>query len=398
MGMYGRDIITDGALWFAVVAQPWPMVRDYQRLLDVDTMITDKIHELGIAWWYSRTIDGNTIGSIRDFMDNEVGDEKIFEDVTIEDDMKAKDILQVLVKLNKKHKNLIVLSSKANSEWTEDIEKNSTISIDLNTGYREKLKTDYSCARLWGKGAMKCSKSFSQFKKSIKNITTNFIEKGPKQSLEKIKVASRRLKTRWQQISGKTDNDTYKKNLSDYEQREAELLSIQWVEKRTSNSLTWFLGGNPFRWVLANIEEAKNKAPSIINSIKDGWEKLTSKALQWAKVKQDIKGEGKEWNNSPGIIDNIKSFFWLDQKSEVTKKIEKNVVATLTQILQDHDEQIKLQSLASTDDSIEKLSETLLSLRFLNNVIYEPDNQKTMYENIVRTCELQCSNLWWTCR
>lgn len=405
LGTYTKDTITDGAMWFAVVAQPWPMVRDYQRLLDIETIISDKIYELGIAWWYTRTIDSDSINSIRELFNNEVWWERIFNDVYIQDDMKAKDILQVLRKLNNKHKNLVVLWAETKSNEVEDIKKgNDTVVIDLNPNYRDKLKSDYHCARLWTKGKMQCSKQFSQFKKSIKNITKNFIETGPKASLEKIKVASRRLRTRWQQIAGNTNNDFYKENIKDYEDREAELLSIQWVEKRTTPWLSGLLWGNISRSVINTIQDWKLKIPSIANSIKE-WINELKTTNTWinSMIKKDIQGEEKAentsiWQSITNIWNSIKDFFWTEKKSEITKTIEKNIVSNIINTTIDHEKQLQRQSLASTDDSIDKLTDILITIRFLNTMIYNPWDESTIYENIVRTCELQCSNLWWTCR
>ena len=390
LGIYTKDIIEDGVIWFAVVAQPWPMVRDYQRLQDVDTILADKISEMWAAGWFSKTLDEATISSIRDVMKAQEGSGKLFTTITIENNVKPSYILRILMSINKKHKNLIVLSKKTSSDSEIDLSKwNEKITIDFNDNYRSNLKETYACARLWSKNKMACSAQFSDFTKRIKNISENFVKNWPKQSREKIETSAKRLKIALQKTTGKTDNDFYKKNKDDYETREAELLSSQWFKKREP-WLTGLFSSNIPRSIEKSIKDGSLKAKDISERFKQLWNNIKW-LLDTIAVNKRIKGEEKE---KKSITDDIN----IVQPSIAQESKNLYIIANLTTIEEDHAKRLQEQSKASTDDSIDKLADMLSRIRLLNSIIYNPNKKDTIYENIARACELQCTNLWGTCR
>jgi hypothetical protein len=83
----------------------------------------------------------------------------------------------------------------------------------------------------------------------------------------------------------------------------------------------------------------------------------------------------------------------IDQPSLAQYSKNQYIVANLSTIEEDHAKRLQEQSKASTDDSIDKLADMLSRIRLLNSLIYNPNKKGTIYENIARACELQCTNL-----
>jgi hypothetical protein len=64
------------------------------------------------------------------------------------------------------------------------------------------------------------------------------------------------------------------------------------------------------------------------------------------------------------------------------------------------EEQSALASVAASDphDILMSMDAMLQLVRLTNDTIYSPTNPNSIYENIAKTCEMQCSNLGGRCR
>ena len=113
LGIYGKDMITDGSLGIVAVSQPRPIVRDYQKLLDIDSMIGDKVFEVGIAWGFYRTLSKDTINEIQSILENHTGEWKLFKQVKLNPKTTTSNILKAMMALNHKYKNGINPPNKA---------------------------------------------------------------------------------------------------------------------------------------------------------------------------------------------------------------------------------------------------------------------------------------------
>ena len=237
LGIYGIDIIKDGWLGFLAASQPFAILRDYQLLLDIDTLVGDKIYEIGIAGWYSKALQEDQIAQVKTLLQNNSGKWKIFTDqIDVSDSLSSTQLLALLLRLSNRFKKVLVL-------WWLPTDNTITVwwwsktQVKLNKDFFDILQKSYACTRI-GTSWKTCGSSFAIFKSNIKSIVSWFVEKWPKQSLKKIDTASKRLATRALQITNQTESDFYKKNIDDYTQRESELLSAQWQKKEQDLFLT----------------------------------------------------------------------------------------------------------------------------------------------------------------
>lgn len=371
LSIYGIDIIKDGWLWFIVSAQPWPIVRDYQLLLDIDTVVWDKLYEIGIAWWYGKKLPNDQLNQIKTLIKNNSGEWKLLmTNPKIDDILTSTQSLALLLRINNRLKKILVLWGKI---WDNIITVwgSSKTTVTLNEEYLSSISDRYKCTRIWSSGKS-CSSSFATFKKNIKNITTTFKEKWPKQSREKIETASKRLATRTLQIWWATEenNNFYKNNIKDYSQRENELLSAQWLTKR--NNL----------WILTGALSS-----NIPRKINNTWWNIT-----WAR--EGIKNTTLSGINyfSQQTIQNIISNNY-DNSSLPESPQQMTISNKINSIIYLHQETIDIQLQKTTSDTQEAIGKTLFHIRLINNIL-----QSNIKEDLARTCELQCSNLWGTCR
>ena len=372
LSIYSIDILVDWGMGFLVSAQPRPIVRDYQLLLDIDTMIWDKIYDIGIVWWYGKSLTTEQLSNIKNIFDNNTWPWNIFEQkINISNNISSTELLHAILRLNSRYKKWLTLWSK-NFDTTIRLWSNPDIII--NSSHLEDLVNSYKCVRIW-QASKSCASSFKIFKENIKNITTSFKEKWPKQSREKIETASKRLATRSLQLIGQTDNEFYKKNSEDYITREQEILSSQpWgqiFEKRNWLwILTWAISSNIWR----TISNDRSRVVNSWNNAKNIYSELSKKS--------PFIDQQKNTANIPNI--NIK---YPPSPQEITINYD------LETIINEH-AQIKENNLkASTTDSQYIIAETLRHVRIIHSIL-----EDKIKEDVARTCELQCSNLWWTCR
>jgi len=382
LSIYGIDIIKDGWLWFLVTAQPRPIVRDYQLLLDIDTIVGDKLYEIGIAGWYGKKLPDEQFIQITTLIKNNSGEWKLFEsNPTIEDALTSTQSLALLLRINNRFKKILTLWGTLQDN-TITVWGSAKTEVKLNIEYFSLLQKHYDCTRI-GTSWKSCSSSFATFKKNIKNITDTFKTKWPKQSREKIEKASKRLATRALQITNQTDWDFYKNNIDDYTQREQEILSSQWLTKRT----WWLLWWNMLRQIVNTWRDIKSWIDNLITKKKE--KKKNSSQNNTDISNTNTQSEDKQKINIKSLdISNPDYILYLPASPQ-----QVNIASNLDNIITEHQSALTIQLNNTTSDTQEALSKTLFHIRVINTILYN-----NIKEDIARTCELQCSNLWWTCR
>lgn len=359
--IYTEDIIRDGSLWFVAITQPWPIVRDYQYLLDVDTLIGDKIYDISTIGWYGRQLTPDQISAIRTLFSTYKWEDKLFQEIKISDTITSTQALSFLMRLNHRHKNTLVLWSVNNPDMTFGGSMKGTI---INAKYLDDLIQAYSCARI----QQQCSSDFKTFTKNINNISKTFVDQGPAKARDKISTASKRLATRSLQIIGQGTGDFYKNNIADYERREQEILSSQpWgrnLTKRTGKDIITGIFQSNIRINLKTAwQNTKKETLWIRNTISSVFKRQPS------REKVELTSS---WLISPQDIDigNMLAATVLRHNQARTSNIDNNT------------ENIQIV-----------IWQMLAYIRATHNQI-----NKWIYNDIAMTCELQCSNLWWTCR
>lgn len=384
-GIYSFDIIKDGVLGFIVTAQPRPIIRDYQTLLDIDTTVSDKIYEIGIAGGYGKELSPEQLVAIKEIIQKNSGTTTgalFLSNPVINNSLTSTQALAIIIRLNQRFKNSLVLwSINGNQQITVGNSNPSTVNV--NDKLFVNMKQAYSCTRIWTPGIKSCSSNFATFKKNITNIVKNFKDNGPEKSREKIDTASKRLVTRALQVTNQTDSEFYKKNIEDYQQRENELLSAQWKTKRV-----WSVRNVIKGWGVSNIpRQIKNSIAEIKTTRKDAKSKLVS-------IIESTKN-----TTSTSFIDKIRSLLQkkpdpIDYALQLpTSAQQANIQTDLQEILDLHNQTLETKIATTTTDTQSALAKTLFQIRLINNILY-----KNIKEDIARTCELQCSNLGWVCR
>lgn len=384
IGIYGIDIIKDSGLGFFVSAQQWPLIRDYQLLLDVDTLVGDKIYDIWVIWWYGKQLSNEQLNTIRTIIFNNSWEGKIFaSNPTINDETTATQILSLIVRTNNRMKKVLTLGGQMRDP-SITLWANKTIKISLNNIYFESLRKSYQCTKIT---AQACKSDMKDFVKHINNITKAFADNGPKKARDKIEQASKRLMVRSLQVIGQTDSQFFKNNIDDYTAREQELLSAQWLKKRSGRDI-----------LLGSIS---------INgkSWKDLWDTVSRKTINirsgsktfYNKTVDTIdKGRNSTKNTIKWIFANKSSSTTTEnnnKKDQILHNQRETIATGLDNLIHDHQEtRTKALQMVSID-SQKAITQTLLLIRTLNDML-----KNNIQQNLTRTCELQCSNLWGTCR
>ncbi|AKH32602.1 hypothetical protein XF24_00242 [candidate division SR1 bacterium Aalborg_AAW-1] len=367
LSIYTTDIIKDGSLGFLVASQPWPIMRDFQYLLDIDTMISDKIYDLGTMGMQGKTLTEQERTTILEILKNNTGEGKIFSsEPNLSPSITSTDILRLLLRINNRNKKTLTLSTtKIDNTVTAN---NSTLT--LSKKHFENMVQKYKCVRI-GSKAKSCGGSREDFKKSIDNITKSFIETGPKQSWNKINTAYKRLITRGKIIMG--SENINKKELEEYMVKEHELITSrgdgQTLTKRTGRGIiTGALSSNIPRMVGNIWSEVMKEGKELSTLRKSSQENITSESNNNFSNKE--KKIIETATSTPQLI----------------------ITNSMVGVIESHHTMKTQQLNVSTQDSQETLAKITYRIRVINNIL-----STTIKEDLTRTCNLQCSNLGGIC-
>lgn len=368
LSIYTMDIILDGWLWFLVAAQPWPIMRDFQYLLDIDTLISDKIYDLWAQGAQGKKLTPQERTAILQIMKSNTGQGKLLDSSNLDPAVSSTEILRIVLRINTRNKKALTLSTTS---------KDNTITagkstIELSKTNFENLVNNYKCARIGAKDNS-CWSSFNSFKESIKNITQSFIESGPKQSQEKIVTAYKRLITRGKIIVGADKlNDN---NLKEYLVREHELITSRGdgstlVKRSGRGILTGALSSN---------------IPRQVGSARKALLSEGEKANEIRKdAKEILKPDIIPTNNFTNKQEKILEYPLSTPQTVLSDQLLKVVTA--------HHNSKEQQLNVNTQDSQEALQKISYRLRIINDLL-----ATNIKSDLTRTCNLQCSNLWWIC-
>lgn len=154
-------------LWLAILFQSRPIVRDWKTLLDLETNTNDIVYELSLsAMANQQIIDPSKFQTIIDKYSQQ---KPLFDQWSVSEETKYKDITNMLIRLNGAMKTFIPYGSISQFDefrkWWE-----GGIYLKFNTGTIQEMKDAYSC----GRGFSKCTSSWRDFVKNIKNLWSSF--------------------------------------------------------------------------------------------------------------------------------------------------------------------------------------------------------------------------------
>lgn len=368
LSIYTTDIIKDGSLWFLVASQPWPIMRDFQYLLDIDTMISDKIYDLGVMGMQWKQLTTQERNAIIQLLENNTWEGKLFaSEAVLSTSLSSTDILRLLLRINNRNKKTLTLSTTGIDNTVTA--NNSTLT--LSDKHFIDMVNNYKCVRI-GEKTKSCGWSWKDFKKSIDTITKSFIETGPKQSWEKINKAYKRLITRGKIIMG--PENINQQNLQDYLNREHELITSRWdgqtLTKRSGRwILTWAISSNIPRQITSSRKNILNGSKEVGN------------------IRKGIKNTVTPTSTPSNLTK--------DQKEALALPPSTSQAITslaLSNVIIEHQNMKQQQLYVATSESQEALSKITYRIRIINDLL---DN--TIKDDLTRTCNLQCSNLWGVC-
>ena len=120
-------------------------MRDFQYLLDIDTMISDKIYDLGTMGMQGKTLTEQERTTILEILKNNTGEGKIFSsEPNLSPSITSTDILRLLLRINNRNKKTLTLSTtKIDNTVTAN---NSTLT--LSKKHFENMVQKYKCVRI----------------------------------------------------------------------------------------------------------------------------------------------------------------------------------------------------------------------------------------------------------
>ena len=123
-------------------------MRDFQYLLDIDTMISDKIYDLGTMGMQGKTLTEQERTTILEILKNNTGEGKIFSsEPNLSPSISSTDILRLLLRINNRNKKTLTLSTtKIDNTVTAN---NSTLT--LSKKHFENMVQKYKCVRIESK-------------------------------------------------------------------------------------------------------------------------------------------------------------------------------------------------------------------------------------------------------
>ena len=367
LSIYTMDIVLDGALWFLVASQPWPIMRDFQYLLDIDTLISDKIYDLWAMGVQGKQLTTQERATIIGIIESNSGPWKLLEDdYNLDPALNTTEVLRLLLRINTRNKKALTLSTT---------DKDNTIKVGKSTfTLSEKnflnLVENYRCVRILNTNS--CWWSFANFKKSIDNITKSFIETWPKQSRDRINTAYKKLLSRGKIIMNK---DIDEKQLKEYLIREHELISSRGDGASLVKRSWW--------WILTGLVQ--------VNIPREIWETWKEIITSWGiagnartTTKKIIKKENMPENNLTNKQEKSLAYPLTTPQSVISDELK--------EVMRQHQEASLQQLKVNTQDSQDQLQKIAYRLRIINDVL-----STSIKDDLTRTCNLQCSNLWWVC-
>lgn len=372
-------------IWFSILFQAKPIVRDRKTLLDLEMEINDKIYELSLsAMANEKLIDSSKFQKI---IDKYIDDKPLFLQWSVTEDTKYKDITNMLTRLNGAMKTFISINQINQfdefSKWWE-----GGIYLKFNAQTITSMQSGYVCGRWFSK----CTSAWKDFKKNLKEIFPSFSKWGS-DAVKVIKDANKKLaeSLKWLWQVKLLEKSAWEKYLTD---TEIELLKDVYgidTKKLTKQE------GLSFRDILSKANKEtfnsiKQKVQSSYNGIMDDWSQASSKI-------KTIGQDTKDFMDTQKLLsDNKKKLKWEIIKDLSNKNIivDQNLVNSFKDVIMiiNKQQQKDLEMLRSTSsvDYLASYTQIGYIIRDVMDVVM--NNDSNVVKNLGNTCEAQCTNKW----
>lgn len=166
--------------------------RDLQRVEKLDSDVTQKRYELGLGWWWTKTIRTENIKVFQAIIDGYIAKWLLDKSSKISDGAKYSSITTMVGSIDAALK--WFLSSSTIAEL-ENLRWSNGISIILQPAMLQSMQRQYDCAR-WTKNM--CDTTYKNFLKNMKSIGSWAVDK-VKKSLKTFEDAAKKLTELWSQ-------------------------------------------------------------------------------------------------------------------------------------------------------------------------------------------------------
>ena len=406
----------DWPSFFTMLFQSQQIFSDYNKLLEIDSMIHDSVFELWLNWKFISKMSESSINKINNLI-QEYSSNWIFvwDSSSLTKWVNISTVIKMFMKANNAMKTLVSLwiieqfdyqykDEEGNDKalWRSD----KNINLKFNMDAMEALKYKYKCARL----STKCNAWIANFMKNMKNLWED-LKSWPKESLKIIKDANKNF--RYFMFGGKKLSDEEKENASaDINQIYMSLWIVSWETwmtqmwnwrgvmadtlTKTSNWIWKFVWSvvDKFenKWDKKNKEENKKQTQKLIDNIpdeqiEDQWWFFRNKVQDWETSKQKKEKLVKKLDDA--------------QKSlEPTQEYKDYLASIVENVLQDQEFDEVAITMANNTDIIPYFTAIFNKI---DNVIkkignnWENSSDDTIIKQLWEACENQWKNKGWKC-
>lgn len=364
-------------LWLAILRQARPIVRDWKTLLDLETNTNDIVYELSLsAMANQQIIDPSQFQTIIDKYSQE---KPLFDQWSVSEETKYKDITNMLIRLNGAMKTFIPYGSISQFDefrkWWE-----GGIYLKFNTGTIQEMKDAYSC----GRGFSKCTSSWKDFVKNIKNLWSSF-KKWWNSAKKTITDANKKLaeSMKWIGQAKIFKKSPWEEYLTD---TEIELLRDVYgidTKKLTEQEWIWLrdLLNVPIKWTL---NEMKAKVKWTYNELLDKQAKANAEDAKLEQEKMDKK------INTELIKEKIQTNS--DKDVVVDLNLEKAFRDVINIVNNQQKNDLDVLWSTTSVDFLAYYTNIGYRIREVIGIISIWD--QSIVKNLGNICEYQCSNKW----
>lgn len=391
------DFLRDGWLSFVILTRSSPLVRDFKKLMDIDTAISDKIFAIAQGWWYYKTIDPQTLTRINQIFQKNVTNQMFMPSYTISSSVRYGEMTRFLSRINRKMKYFLALKTPTSLRG-ERSTKN--ISVTYNPVFEQQLTERYQCTRWFGQ----CNQSFKNFSSNIKNVVNTFanIHKDG-WPLQKFSDAALKMKMALS-VPTRAGNQNPQKKAQ--KQRVAEQLNElkrdnlirQYGFPVEPNKIPWdWLGAAMLRRFNINAAFHFDEKSKVINS---------------SSIAQSLQSQSAAPQDIAQKLDQDAS-----QISDAEKKSEQNPIEINATIFQNNEKHLFTNLLTQTINNVraipvfsplnqELISPIPITMQFplvsraiADVLVYigNKDDKKSIISTLGQACQNQCQNVPWAC-
>lgn len=260
--------------WFMLMFKNKVFPRDYKKILDMESRISDKIYELWLWWWYLEKINEKNTDDIKKILEK-YKEKWLLSNYYISQGITYKNIVDQANSITSKLKNFL-----ATNNTKQFLNLNWNLTLSINADKLKNLNSDYQCSNQCNDTLTTLSDSVNDINETMKSWIKNssqVINKALKKFKEEIwwvkksNIFKETLQTNW--LTG-IENDIKKvleankinnkdtaitQTIKDQKnEMQAQTTTLEDTKSFIKNSILWIIQSNQEDLNYAIISETKN--------------------------------------------------------------------------------------------------------------------------------------------